>query len=139
MLTKKIVKRVKLKGHIADGRVANTRQTKEVVGFVTPDGRFSFRYVRPKPELYRRDGSVRAYYTVPRMPQILAVTGPDMLEVHLNKNAKHDFYEGVICGHEVNVLLNRISGELRYITYVPLPMHVMECLIAKGYYGNGYF
>jgi len=136
MFTKKIVKRVKLQGHIADGRVANTRQSKEVVGFVTPDKRFSFRYIRTEPSRYRRDGSIKSYSTAPRVPQLLAVTEPGMFEIHLNKSTKHDFYEGFIGRQEINVALNRISGELRFITYVSLPTHVVDSLIAKGYYGN---
>ncbi|SHO50426.1 hypothetical protein SAMN02745220_03432 [Desulfopila aestuarii DSM 18488] len=136
MFTKKIVKTVKLQGRNADGCVANNRQSKEVVEFVTPDRRFSFRYIRTEPSRYRRDGSIKSYSTAPRMPQLLAITGPGMLEVRLKRSAKHDFYEGFIGRQEVNVVLNRISGELRFITYVPLPTHVVDSVIAKGYYGN---
>jgi hypothetical protein len=138
MFTKKIIKKMKLQGHLADGSVANTRQSKQIVWFETTDGCCKISPIGIQPTHRRRDGSIRVYSTVPSEPKLLKVTGHDVGVAILSKHEKCNFYEGTIGDQEVNVELKRISGELRYVGYVPLPMHVAEGIIAKGYYGNGY-
>lgn len=138
MRTKKIVNTIKLYGYTAEGRVANNRQAKQVVGFVASDGRCKIRPIGMQPSHRRPDGSIKAYTTAPPEPKLLEVTGPGVGVAVLSKHKKSKFYEGEIGGQEVNVELKRISGELRYIDYVHVPLHVVEGLIAKGYYGHGY-
>lgn len=140
MRTKKFVKRIKLYGYTAEGRVANTHQAKKVVGFVASDGRCKIRAIGMQPSHRRRDGSIKAYSTEPPEPKLLEVTVTDsnVGVAILSKHKSHKFYEGEIGDQKVNVELKRISGELRYIDYVHVPLHVVEGLIAKGYYGHGY-
>ena len=104
-LVKKIAKTIKLTGVLEDGSTANSRQSKNVVCFVTPDRKYKLTPLRP--------GSY----------DILQLSGPgiDGTDGFFRKDSKYGYYTGSVHNIQVNIAVNKISAEMRVITYVPGP------------------
>lgn len=99
---KKIASRIKLIGLLKDGSPANNKQAKDVVCFVTPNGKYELTIFRPA------------------AVDILQLSGPGICELFV-KDSKYGYFKGYINNQEVNIAINKICGEIRFITYVPGP------------------
>lgn len=102
IMVKKIAGRTKLTGLTKDGSPANTRQSRDVVCFVTPNGKYKLQIIRPADV------------------DMLLLDGPGITEFFV-RDKRRDYFKGWIKGEEVNIEIKKISGEIRFITYVPGP------------------
>jgi hypothetical protein len=138
MCKKKIIYKIRLVGLLADGTKANSRQAKDVVCFATEDRRYKFALPDFKDRLKPPDTTGAIAWDYQKNETYLFVEGPGA-DFPLEKSKKYKHYEGRIGEQEVNVVLNKVSGELRYIERVPLPGWLIEELIKNGSYSNDYY
>ena len=138
MYKKKITDTTRLVGLLADGTKANNRQAEDVVCFASEDKRYRFALPDFKDRLKPPDttGAIAWHYKTNEA--YLFIEGPGV-DFPLKKSKKYKHYEGRIGEQEVNVVLKKVSGELRYIEYVPLPGWLIEELIKNGSYSEDYY
>jgi hypothetical protein len=138
MNTKKITHKFRLVGLLADGTKANNRQAKDVVYFESADKRYKFALPDFKDRLKPPNGTGAIAWHYHTNETYLFLEGPGV-DFPLEKSKQYKHYEGRIGEREVNVVLKKVSGELRYIDYVPLPGWVTDYMIRNGSYREGYY
>ena len=138
MYTKKINHTIRLVGLLADGTKANSRQAKDVVCFASEDGRYKFALPDFKDRLKPPNGTGAIAWCYKTNETYLFLEGPGV-DFPLEKSNKYNLYQGRIGEKEVNVVLKKVSGELRYIDYVPLPSCVTDYMARNGSYSEGYY
>jgi hypothetical protein len=138
MNTKKITQKVRIFGVLADGTKANNRQGKDVVYFESADKRYKFALPDFKDRLKPPNGTGAIAWHYKTNETYLFVEGPGV-DFPLEKSKRYKQYVGRIGEREVNVVLKKVSGEMRYIEYVPLPGWVIEKMIKNGSYSGDYY
>lgn len=119
VMVKKIGRIIKLTGVRKDGSPANSRQSREVVCYVTPNGKYKLHIFRPA------------------AVDMLQLDGPGITEL-FTRDAKYGYFLGYIKNQKVNIVINKISGEIRFIDYVPGP-YSLQLKRNQMYDENGFY